>query len=162
LIPASIYGGAYLQYPEHIWRGCGYGSESWYYYGDIDIHICDEASGTRNVICGIPHQPAVEFDGIDAFAVCSIHEDQHRTDYFAWWDPGGYDEARDGDHDRVPDLEEPDLGYDPNDWDTDNDYKMDSEDHAYDAECGGCQNCSGRWIQNSADAQDWANPGHQY
>ena len=115
----------------------------YYDFGDNHFHICNLAAGTNDT---------TGHNGIDCFAETCLHENQHKTDYFAWW-PNGYNPAQDLDNDWVPDNIEPSLGFDPTKWDTDGDSQKDFEDRGYDAEKS--------WNAGSTDNQDWANPGHQ-
>jgi len=101
-----------------------------------------------------PYHP--DWSGIDTFAEVCRHEAQHKQDFSqCWpygWQPGLPD---DWDNDMVPNEEEPGLGYDPWDEDTDDDGFIDSEDHAVDYH-------PEWWTVGTADAEDWAYPGKQW
>lgn len=122
----------------------------YYNPGDTYFYIGAAASGTNS---------NTRHDGIDCFAETCIHENTHLTDWQSFW-PGGYNSAQDLDGDRIPDSQEPSLGFDPTQFDTNPadawpyDFAAYSEPRAYTAEHS--------WKKGNADSQDWSAPGHQY
>jgi hypothetical protein len=92
------------------------------------------------------------------------HEARHQETYSVWW-PNGYDAQSDSDSpsgDGIPDSVEPTLPqgatyggpFDPSDWDSDGDQLNDNEDYVVHTQTP--------WSPGSANAEDWAHPGHQY
>jgi hypothetical protein len=176
-ILGNIYGGFFYD-PNGGMHGCGVSdTRAWYYFApdssqyDPYFHVCDLAADTQQVRGAYPHIDSIFLNGIDAFAISSIHENQHRTDLHNWWGFPPDTTYLDTDLDDIPDHIESTICYDPQNpnvccdslnYDSDGDGQWDSEDHALDAEWGNCVICSGLWIDSSADDEDWSKQGHQY
>ena len=89
----------------------------------------------------------------------SLHEYLHMKYWQQWWSQKGYNANRDLDADHIPDDLENGMGLDPKLVLTNSNYgndllKNDEEYLAYKE--------SERWVMGSADAEDWACPGHQW
>jgi len=96
-------------------------------------------------------------EGIDCYAVVCRHEEQHRADFTIWW-PTGYQPGNpdDPDGDWVPTWVE--LQYSPV-LDPNNAYSH-GQQNPPDGEFL-CEARRAHWAAGSADAVDWAAPGHQ-
>ena len=119
--------------------------------------------------------PSLNWEGIDTFAVITLHELTHRRHWTEWWNPtGGYPKKGyydvnnnrqrdplepwlDEDEDFIPDGRESALGYDTGVKNTYNapGEEMYDEHHLTYA-------VGDKWPKGSADRVDWAKPGKQW
>ena len=91
-------------------HACNSSTRGFYDFGLPGFNICPAAAESSGIICAL-----ADWHGIDVFAATERHENQHKIDYFAWWNPiGGYWRNRhlDADSDYVPSHIEPSLGFD--------------------------------------------------
>jgi len=132
----------------------------YYNPGDNHFHIGPPACGNN---------PETGHEGIDCFAETCIHEGLHQTHWQNWhndpdadgdWLPDWYEDCG---QDGIPHTNDAGEGngiYDPgepsdvNNSDTNGDGIDDEDELCYAAEHN--------WTVGSADAEDWAAPGHQY
>jgi len=99
-------------------------------------------------------EPRQGYEGIDCFARICRHEAQHVADMTAWWLGQQIEGWNDLDDDHMPDNQEHLItpGYisgNPRTYG-----EIDAEDH--------CEREMADWTEGAADAEDWANPGHQW
>lgn len=123
------------------------------------MYVDDDAAGTFSPVIG--PQSTTQFDGIDAFAYTWRHELQHKLALTTWF-PQGHDSSIDADNDDIPDAYEatilPAYG---GPYSTNNAYThghqgigiTDGHEYVYRA--------TQIWSVGTANAQDWAKPGHQ-
>ncbi|MHB1193206.1 MAG: hypothetical protein ACYC6F_09185 [Longimicrobiales bacterium] len=101
--------------------------------------------------------PSLNWEGIDAFAVITLHELTHRRHWAEWWNPTvGYPKkgCYDANNNRQRDPSEPWLDGDKNTFNAPGEDMHDEHHHTY--------SVGDKWAKGSADRVDWAKPGKQW